>query len=92
LICPHCSFKTPKFKSEWIGGERAEPVKGNYSLCLECGGFSIITGPDSLRKAVQSEYDAIKHAPEMLLLGQLRQYAYRLHTESKNKAQAKPKK
>lgn len=83
MICPHCGFATPKFKTTEPGGERAAPKKGNYSLCIECGGFSVITGLDSLRKAVQSEYDAIKHAPEMLLLGRIRHYAYKLHHENK---------
>lgn len=80
MICPHCQFETPKFKTNWLGGEKAEPKKGNFSLCLECGGFSIITGPDSLRKAVKQEVDEIKHKPELLLLGRLREYAYNLHS------------
>jgi len=79
MICPHCGFKTPPFKAHLVGGEKAAPKVGNYSLCLECSGFSIIIGPDSLRKATKAEYELIRNAPELLLLGRLREYAYRLH-------------
>lgn len=94
MICPHCSFKTPAFKSQLTEGHKAAPKVGNFSLCLECGGYSIITGLDSLRKATKPEYVAIQKAPELLLLGRLREYAYNLHTasEAKNKEQVKPKK
>lgn len=85
MKCPHCGFETPPFKTKLPGGEQAAPKIGNYSLCLECGGFSIITGLDTLRKAVKSEYEAIKHAPELLLLGRVREYAYELHTKSEKK-------
>lgn len=92
MKCPHakCGFETPAHKAEW--NEKTAPKVGNFSLCLECGGFSIITGRDSLRPATLQEYNSIKNAPEMLLLGRLREYGYKLHLDAqttKTKAKAK---
>lgn len=79
MICPHCSFHTPAFKSQLTEGHKAAPKVGNFSLCLECGGYSIITSLDQLRKATKQEYDSIRNVPELLLLGRLREYGYNLH-------------
>lgn len=92
MRCPHCAFSTPPFKTNLFGGEKAGPKIGNLSLCLECGGYSVITGPDSLRKATLSEYNEVRKAPELLLLGQIREYAYRLHSGQIRAKRAKRKK
>lgn len=82
MICPHCQFQVPEYKAEW--NPKAAPKIGNFSLCLECGGFSVIIARDKLRAATKQEHDSIKRAPEMLLLGQLREYGYKLHSSAEN--------
>lgn len=83
MKCPHCGFWTPNYKYEgW--NSKARPLIGAFSLCLECGGYSVFIGDNQTRKATKQEFDRIRNQPEILLLGRIRKYYFRLHQQCKD--------
>ena len=65
LVCPYCSKTNDRHgRVDKIGHTGpSRPVPGSVSLCVACGGISVMTDHLALRKATADEVAQIQQDP-----------------------------